>query len=31
MTFVSTQPETLALHGGTYRSDPVSGLVAVPI
>jgi O-acetylhomoserine/O-acetylserine sulfhydrylase-like pyridoxal-dependent enzyme len=23
--------ETLALHGGNYRSDPVSGAVAVPI
>ena len=23
--------ETLALHGGAYRSDPVSGAVAVPI
>jgi O-acetylhomoserine (thiol)-lyase len=23
--------ETLALHGGTYRADPVSGAVAVPI
>lgn len=27
----STHPETLALHGGTYRADPVSGAVAVPI
>ena len=25
------RPETLALHGGAYRSDPVSGAVAVPI
>lgn len=24
-------PETLALHGGTYRSDPVTGAVAVPL
>src|ERR1700734_2461390 len=23
--------ETLALHGGTYRADPTSGAVAVPI
>ena len=23
--------ETLALHGGPYRADPVSGAVAVPI
>src|ERR1700728_2244683 len=23
--------ETLALHGGPFRSDPVSGAVAVPI
>jgi O-acetylhomoserine (thiol)-lyase len=23
--------ETLALHGGTHRADPVSGAVAVPI
>jgi O-acetylhomoserine (thiol)-lyase len=25
------RPETLALHGGSYRSDPVTGAVAVPI
>src|ERR1700721_2028726 len=25
------RPETLALHGGSYRADPVSGAVAVPI
>ena len=25
------RPETLALHGGAYRADPVSGAVAVPI
>ena len=24
-------PETLALHGGSYRSDPATGAVAVPI
>ncbi len=24
-------PETLALHGGTWRADPVTGAVAVPI
>ena len=23
--------ETLALHGGSYRSDPTTGAVAVPI
>jgi O-acetylhomoserine (thiol)-lyase len=27
----SIHPETLALHGGGYRADPVSGAVAVPI
>ncbi len=27
----STNPQTLALHGGTYRSDPATGSVAVPI
>ena len=27
----STNPQTLALHGGTYRADPASGSVAVPI
>ncbi|BBK32713.1 O-acetylhomoserine sulfhydrylase [Stella humosa] len=26
-----TRPETLALHGGTYRADPATGSVAVPI
>jgi O-acetylhomoserine (thiol)-lyase len=31
MTSDSKNPETLALHGGSYRSDPVSGAVAVPI
>ena len=25
------RPETLALHGGSYRSDPTTGAVAVPI
>ena len=25
------QPETLALHGGTWRADPSTGAVAVPI
>ena len=25
------RPETLALHSGAYRADPVSGAVAVPI
>ena len=24
-------PETIALHGGTYRSDPATTAVAVPI
>src|SRR5689334_25398039 len=27
----STNPHTLVLHGGTYRSDPATGSVAVPI
>src|SRR5512135_496289 len=27
----SKNPQTLALHGGTYRSDPATGSVAVPI
>lgn len=31
MTADTKHPETLALHGGTYRSDPVSGAVAVPL
>lgn len=31
MNFKSTHPETLALHGGTYRSDPATTAVAVPI
>jgi O-acetylhomoserine (thiol)-lyase len=25
------RPETIALHGGSYRADPVTGAVAVPI
>jgi O-acetylhomoserine (thiol)-lyase len=25
------RPETIALHGGSYRSDPATGAVAVPI
>jgi O-acetylhomoserine (thiol)-lyase len=31
MTVKSTNFETLALHGGTYRADPTTGAVAVPI
>lgn len=31
MTLENLKPETLALHGGTYRSDSASGAVAVPI
>lgn len=27
----STRPETLAIHGGSFRADPASGAVAVPI
>ncbi len=27
----STNPETLALHGGSHRADPTTGSVAVPI
>ena len=27
----STNPQTLVLHGGTYRADPATGSVAVPI
>ncbi|MDR3375343.1 MAG: PLP-dependent transferase [Ancalomicrobiaceae bacterium] len=27
----SLNPETLALHGGSYRADPTTGAVAVPI
>lgn len=29
--FKSRHPETIALHGGSYRYDPTSGAVAVPI
>jgi O-acetylhomoserine (thiol)-lyase len=29
--FKSRHPETIALHGGSYRFDPSSGAVAVPI
>jgi len=31
MTTTSKNPQTLALHGGSYRSDPATGSVAVPI
>jgi len=31
MSTDNRRPETLALHGGTYRADPVTGAVAVPI
>jgi hypothetical protein len=31
MTTASKNPQTLALHGGSYRSDPATGSVAVPI
>jgi O-acetylhomoserine (thiol)-lyase len=31
MPLENLRAETLALHGGTYRSDPVTGAVAVPI
>jgi O-acetylhomoserine (thiol)-lyase len=31
MAFESKHVETLALHGGSYRADPVTGAVAVPI
>lgn len=30
-TFKSRHPETQALHGGSFRFDPVTGAVAVPI
>ncbi|MBB3977676.1 O-acetylhomoserine (thiol)-lyase [Rhizobium azooxidifex] len=30
-TFKSRHPETIALHGGSFRYDPSSGAVAVPI
>ena len=28
---MSKNPETIALHGGDYRSDPATTAVAVPI
>lgn len=31
MSLITKNAETLALHGGTYRADPVSGAVAVPL
>ena len=31
MTTTSKHPETVALHGGAWRSDPATGAVAVPI
>ena len=31
MTTSSKHPETLALHGGSYRKDPTTNAVAVPI
>src|SRR5215475_4017133 len=31
MTTTSKNPETLVLHGGSYRADPATGSVAVPI
>lgn len=31
MSLDNLSPETLALHGGSWRSDPASGAVAVPI
>ena len=31
MTISSKNFETLALHGGTYRADPATGAVAIPI
>src|SRR5262245_54616893 len=31
MTTDSTRSETLALHGGSFRADPATGAVAVPI
>ena len=31
MTTNSKNAQTLALHGGSYRSDPATGSVAVPI
>src|SRR5262245_66693311 len=31
MTTTSKNPQTLALHGGSYRADPTTGSLAVPI
>lgn len=31
MSRPETRPETLALHGGSWRADPTTGAVAVPI
>ena len=31
MTLETRNFETLALHGGSYRTDPATGAVAVPI
>ena len=31
MTKTTKNPETIALHGGDYRSDPATTAVAVPI
>jgi O-acetylhomoserine (thiol)-lyase len=31
MTTSSKNPETLAFHGGSYRADPATGAVAVPL
>ena len=31
MTTKSLHPETIALHGGSYRKDPSTNAVAVPI
>jgi len=31
MTDTSLHPETLAVHGGSWRADPATGAVAVPI
>src|SRR5687768_5721863 len=31
VTTISKNAQTLALHGGSYRSDPATGSVAVPI
>ena len=31
MTKKRNNPETIAIHGGDYRSDPATNAVAVPI